>query len=69
MFKILISFKILDILQDKNLHKAREIADNIEISERTVRWYMNELLDAGIQIESVPGRNGGYILRKNKFIK
>lgn len=64
MSKISISFKILNILLDENLHKAKDIADKIEISESTVRWYINELLCAGCQIESITGRKGGYKLDK-----
>lgn len=64
MSKIVIALNILDILLDENLHKAKEIAEKIEISESAVRWYINELLCAGCQIESIPGRKGGYKLDK-----
>lgn len=67
MSKVALSFKILDILSDGNLHKIKEISDKIEISQSAVRWYVDELLIAGFHIESIRGRKGGYILKGRKF--
>jgi len=68
MSKIVIAFNILNILLDENLHKTKEIAEKIEISESTVRWYINEFLSAGLQIESTRGRRGGYALNKENSV-
>lgn len=64
MAKIATSLKIIDILLDENLHKAKDISKKLDISESAVRWYINELIIAGIYIESLSGPMGGYIMRK-----
>lgn len=64
MSKIVLSFKILDFLLDENIHKTKEISEKIEVPESVVRWYINELIGAGIYIQSCRGRNGGYMLNK-----
>lgn len=64
MSKIALSFRILNLLLDENLHKTKEIAEKIQISKSLVRWHINELLKAGIHIDSFTGRYGGYALKK-----
>lgn len=64
MSKIALSFKILNFLLDENIHKTKEISEKIEIPQSVVRWHINELIEAGIYIQSSTGRNGGYMLNK-----
>lgn len=39
-----------------------ELADRLDVDERTVRRYAGHLLDLGVPVESVRGRHGGYRL-------
>lgn len=54
---------VLELLQSKPLVRGRELAERLEMDVRTVRRYVTKLQDAGLPIESVPGRYGGYRLR------
>jgi predicted DNA-binding transcriptional regulator YafY len=53
---------ILLLLQQRGQVTAREIADELEISERTARRDLDALGVAGIPVYSVQGRNGGWRL-------
>src|ERR1700742_5387348 len=52
----------LDILQAGGTRTLRELAERLGVDERTVRRYVDHLLDLGIPVESVRGRHGGYRL-------
>jgi len=54
---------VLELLQSKPITSGRELAERLEMDVRTVRRYVAKLQDAGLPIESVPGRYGGYRLR------
>lgn len=54
---------VLEWLQGKPSVSGRELAEHLETDVRTVRRYITKLQDAGIPIESIPGRFGGYQLR------
>jgi predicted DNA-binding transcriptional regulator YafY len=42
--------------------KTKEITQALGVSERMVRKYMNDLSEASVNVESIPGPNGGYEL-------
>lgn len=50
------------ILKSRGRLKGKEIAEAIDISERMVRKYISDLIEAGINVQSVPGPTGGYEL-------
>jgi len=54
---------ILELLQARGRISARELAQTLEVKERSVRRYITMLRDLGIPIESERGRYGGYSLR------
>lgn len=54
---------VLELLQSKPVVGGQELAERLEMDVRTVRRYITKLRDAGLPIESVPGRGGGYRLR------
>lgn len=54
--------KMYILLQTSKQMKISEIADILEVDERTVRRYRDELEYAHIPIESIRGKNGGYRL-------
>src|SRR6478752_2905987 len=53
---------LLDILQAGGTRTLRELAERLGVDERTVRRYVDHLLDLGVPVESVRGRHGGYRL-------
>ena len=54
---------ILELLQSRGQISAQELAQTLEVEERSVRRYVTMLRDIGIPIESERGRYGGYALR------
>src|SRR5436305_9403145 len=53
---------ILMLLQTRGQVTAAEVADELEVSERTARRDLDALGMAGLPIYSVQGRNGGWRL-------
>lgn len=54
---------ILELLQSHGEMSGAELAQTLEVEERSVRRYIMMLRDMGIPIESERGRHGGYSLR------
>lgn len=70
MSKISNMLNMVQILKDENVHSIQSLAKNLEVSERMVRQYKQELEQAGIYINSVTGKYGGYqIDKENSFLK
>lgn len=70
MSKISNMLNMVQILKDENVHSIQSLAKNLEVSERMVRQYKQELEQAGIYINSVTGKYGGYqIDKENNFLK
>jgi predicted DNA-binding transcriptional regulator YafY len=55
-------FALLEILQNGGTRTVPDLAQRLEVDERTVRRYVTHLIDLGIPVESVRGRYGGYRL-------
>lgn len=55
------------MLQSGGPVKVKKIAEKLQIGERMVRKYKDDLEQAGIYIDSIPGPNGGYSLNKLNF--
>lgn len=53
---------LLELLQSGGTRTAAELADRLGIDQRTVRRYVDHLLDLDVPVESVRGRYGGYRL-------
>jgi predicted DNA-binding transcriptional regulator YafY len=53
---------LLEILERGGTHRAAQLAAELGVDERTVRRYIEHLVDIGIPIESVRGRYGGFRL-------
>lgn len=53
---------LLEVLQDRGLVPAAELADRLGVDARSVRRYATALRELGIPVESVRGRYGGYRL-------
>jgi predicted DNA-binding transcriptional regulator YafY len=55
---------LLEILQDRGLVPADELARRLDVDARAVRRYITALRDMDIPVESVRGRYGGYWLAR-----
>ena len=55
---------LLELLQSGGVRTAAELAERLGVDERTVRRYVEHLLDLEIPVESVRGRYGGYRLAR-----
>ena len=53
---------LLGFLQSGGTRSAAELADRLAVDERTVRRYVDHLLDLDVPVEAVRGRYGGYRL-------
>lgn len=53
---------LLELLQSGGVRTVAELADRLGVEGRTVRRYVDQLIDLDIPVESVRGRYGGYRL-------
>ena len=53
---------LLELLQSGGVRTTAELASRLDVDERTVRRYVDHLLDLDVPVESVRGRYGGYRL-------
>lgn len=61
---------MIQILKDKKVHSIQSLSENLEVSERMIRQYKLELEEAGIYIDSITGKYGGYKIEdENKFFE
>lgn len=56
---------MVDLLNTGNKYSVSELAHKLNVSERMIRYYKEELEKNGIYIESFKGPNGGYFLLEN----
>ncbi len=53
---------LLELLQSGGIRTVAELADRLGVDGRTVRRYVDQLIDLDVPVESVRGRYGGYRL-------
>jgi predicted DNA-binding transcriptional regulator YafY len=53
---------LLELLQSGGTRTMAELADRLGVDARTVRRYVDQLIDLDVPVESVRGRYGGYRL-------
>jgi len=56
--------RVLELLQSRSTISGPKLAEHLETDVRTVRRYIQKLQEVDIPIESIPGRYGGYRLRR-----
>ena len=70
MSKVANMLNMLQTLKDGQVHGIRELAEKLEVSERMVRQYKQELEQVGIYLKSTTGKYGGYQLEvDNNFLQ
>ena len=62
MSKVANMINMVKILEDNEIHSIKELSEKLEVSNRMIRVYKEELEQAGIYINSVRGIYGGYVL-------
>lgn len=62
------ALKMYYILQVRSKCKISELAQELEVDERTIRRYRDDLEQAGIYINSKRGKNGGYSLYSDNHL-
>lgn len=60
MEKIINAFRIYYMLKSRGKVSGRTIEEELKIDRRTVRSYISDLYEAGIEISSTKGMHGGY---------
>jgi len=53
---------LLELLQSGGIRTMAELANRLGVDQRTVRRYVDHLIDLDVPVESVRGRYGGYRL-------
>ncbi|ETK34345.1 transcriptional regulator [Microbispora sp. ATCC PTA-5024] len=53
---------LLELLQSGGIRTIAELSDRLGVDGRTVRRYVDHLIDLDVPVESVRGRHGGYRL-------
>ncbi len=56
---------MLQFLQNGRKYSIKELAEKLEVSERMIRKYKEELEYAGILVDTIKGPYGGYVLNKD----
>lgn len=64
MSKVSNAITLLELLNSGRKYSIKELSDILEVSERMIRVYKEDLEKAGIYIDSILGPYGGYFLRK-----
>jgi len=56
------ALQLLSLLQSHRLWRGAELAERLDVTERTVRRDVDRLRDLGFQVDATPGSDGGYRL-------
>ncbi len=67
MNRTALTIQMLLLLKSRGLMKKQEIADELEVKVRNIIEFKRELENAGYYIESIPGQQGGYLLKDAAF--
>ncbi|WP_034428842.1 helix-turn-helix transcriptional regulator [Caldisalinibacter kiritimatiensis] len=68
MSKLSNCIKMLTLLKSRGKMKIKELAEILEVSERMIRVYKDDLEKAGIYLLSERGQDGGYYLDESSFL-
>lgn len=65
MSKISNTITMLELLQNGRKYSISELASILEVSERMIRLYKEDLEKSGIYIDTIMGPYGGYVLNQS----
>lgn len=66
MSKLAQLLKMIKMLENEGKLKTSDIAVRLNVSDRMIRKYANDIKEAGLPIRSVSGPGGGYYFTKEK---
>lgn len=69
MSKLSQCLKIIALLQTRQMLSTKEIAEMLDMTPRNVKAYIEYLKKAGIPVQGMPGRAGGYYLAGEYYFK
>jgi len=61
--------KLLALLETNHLITKRELAERLDTNVRNIKAYLEDMKDAGIQVESISGCRGGHFLASSSILK
>ena len=65
MSKVSNVITMLELLQSGRKYSISELSNKLEVSERMIRVYKEDLEKAGIYIDTILGPYGGYVLNQS----
>ena len=65
MTKLSNTLLMLQYLQSGRKYNVKELSEKLEVSERQIRCYKEDLEKAGIYIDTIMGPYGGYVLNQS----
>lgn len=65
MSKISNTITLLELLSTGKKYNIKELSEKLEVSERMIRIYKEELEKSGIYIDTIMGPYGGYVLNQS----
>ena len=65
MSKISNVITMLELLQTGRKYSIQELSNKLEVSQRMIRVYKEDLEKAGIYIDTIMGPYGGYVLNQS----
>lgn len=65
MSKVSNVITMLELLQSGRKYSINELSNKLEVSERMIRVYKEDLEKAGIYIDTIMGPYGGYVLNQS----
>ena len=60
--------KLLTLLKANDRMKRKDLAEALGVSERMIRKYIDDLVEANINIESISGPSGGYQIKGYDYL-
>lgn len=65
MSKVSNILTMLELLNTRKKYSIKELAETLEVSERMIRSYKEELDKCGIYVDTIMGPYGGYVLNQS----
>lgn len=65
MSKISNVITMIELLQSGKKYSVKELSQKLEVSERMIRLYKEDLEKAGIYVDTIMGPYGGYVLNQS----
>jgi len=65
MSKVSNVLTMIELLQSGRKYSVKELADSLEVTERMIRVYKEDMDKAGIYIDTIMGPYGGYVMNQS----